>query len=239
MISGTEPARQATQGVPHDIASIMHQSEGFRPIDGKQQRARLAEEFALVALPDFSYEFHVRLRQQRLDLGFEVLAVGARPPWPRSGASCRRGARSRWRGRRASPARCAQEREIAIARLRAEAADTARQAVMHGARPVGMRQWAVADRWRSTPPGVRGAAQNISGYPGRSSRPCSVVSALRSQLAQQREMQVVGVEMDHVELGRARAHRLELQQGEDMRVLDVRCESQRRIDDRMTAPRRS
>src|SRR3954468_10471452 len=51
------------------------QPERFRPIDRKQQRPRLAQELALVALADFSYVFHVGLRQQRLDLGGEILAV--------------------------------------------------------------------------------------------------------------------------------------------------------------------
>ena len=60
MISGTEPRRKASTGVPHAIASIIDQPERFRPIDRKQQRQRLAEKFALVPLVDLADEFDAR-----------------------------------------------------------------------------------------------------------------------------------------------------------------------------------
>ena len=62
MISGTEPLRKASTGVPHAIASIMTRPNGSGQSIGNM---RFAEEFALRTLVDLSYEFDARLVEQR------------------------------------------------------------------------------------------------------------------------------------------------------------------------------
>ena len=67
MISGTEPRRNPRTGVPHAIASIMTSSKWFGPIDWKQQRQCVAEEFCFVAIVDLSHELHAGATEQGCD----------------------------------------------------------------------------------------------------------------------------------------------------------------------------
>src|SRR5579875_3258345 len=50
--------------------------EGLRPVDRKEQRARIAEECALLSLPDLADELDERMIEQRADALLEVLPVG-------------------------------------------------------------------------------------------------------------------------------------------------------------------
>src|SRR5204862_5774793 len=63
--------RPAAQGLYHGPA------ERLRPIDGKQQCLRLAEELRLLVLVDFADEFDARALEQRLDLPAEIGFVNA------------------------------------------------------------------------------------------------------------------------------------------------------------------
>ena len=68
--SPTAPARNATAGVPHAMASIMTMPNGSSPPDRKEQTARAAKlSFALrVGLA----ELVIAVRQQRTDLLIEI-----------------------------------------------------------------------------------------------------------------------------------------------------------------------
>ena len=63
--------RAAGHGLDHGKA------ERLRPIDGKQQRLRLAEELRLLMLVDFADEFDAGAIEQRLDHRAEIGFVGA------------------------------------------------------------------------------------------------------------------------------------------------------------------
>ena len=76
-ISGTEPQRKASTGVPQAMASIMDEPERLRPVDGKQQRLRVAQELRLLLIVDLADEFNARAREQRFDLRPEIDLVGA------------------------------------------------------------------------------------------------------------------------------------------------------------------
>src|SRR5581483_9193264 len=62
--------RAARHGLDH------HQPEGFRPIDGKEQRVSVAEKVALLLLPDLADELDAGALEQRLDARLEVVAIG-------------------------------------------------------------------------------------------------------------------------------------------------------------------
>src|SRR5215813_8397021 len=53
-----------------------HQAEGLGPIDGKQERTRVAEELGLLSVVDLAEVLDPRGGEQRLDLSLEVLPVG-------------------------------------------------------------------------------------------------------------------------------------------------------------------
>ena len=53
------------------------EAERFRPVDGKQQRLRVAEELRLLMFVDLADEFDAGAVEQRLDLGPEIGLVDA------------------------------------------------------------------------------------------------------------------------------------------------------------------
>ena len=160
MISGTEPARHATVGVPHDIASISTSPKGSGQSMETIAHAR-CRELALCVLGDFSTNSRAAGRAAARS-ATEVFPVH-RVNLGRDPVSCRHGARFRWRGRRAFQAKCAREMQVAIPPFRLIGAHLPGQSVVYGASPVCVRQRAsliVRDRHHRR---CRGAAANISG----------------------------------------------------------------------------
>src|SRR5262249_24502764 len=52
-----------------------HQPEWLRPVDRKQQRISVAQEFIFFAVADLAYKFHESITQQRRDHRFEIICV--------------------------------------------------------------------------------------------------------------------------------------------------------------------
>ena len=63
MISGTEPQRQATTGVPQAMASIMTGPKG-RPVDREQKGRALPRNRGLLGIADLAHELDQRIAEQ-------------------------------------------------------------------------------------------------------------------------------------------------------------------------------
>ena len=53
-----------------------HHAERLRPIDGKEERARAAEELLFAGLADLADELDERIGEERRDVSLEIRAVG-------------------------------------------------------------------------------------------------------------------------------------------------------------------
>ena len=106
MISGTEPARQATQGVPHDIASIITSPKGSGQSMGNSSARALPRNSRLSRSPISPTYSTCGCESSDSMCVSEIVPVGGIDFGGDPDLHARHGARSRWRDRRASPARC-------------------------------------------------------------------------------------------------------------------------------------
>jgi hypothetical protein len=183
-----------------------HQTERLRPVDRQQQGERVAEEVVLLSIADLADELDQRIVEQVLD-GGEVFPVGlvdlGRDP-ERHAEVLRDADRTIDALLGRDPA---EESEV-LARLLVERVQLVGQAVMDGAAPVReveRRTLRVRD----------GDDRNVAepAVEGRQVRNVETSVKRRDVRrwlpARERKVQVVDVEVDDVELGRARAHLVE------------------------------
>ena len=191
--------RAAGHGLDH------HQAEGLGPVDREQQRVRSAQERGLLMVADLADELDQRIGvdhrlDDRLPIGLvRRVDLGRHLQWLVQ--------RRRDLDRPVRPLfgrYPAQEGEVAL-RLRREAIGLAGHAVVHGGLPVGQRQGpplVVGDRHQAElGPALVDAADILHVQP-----PVQRGQRLVGVASEHRELDHVGVEMDHVEVVGALQH---------------------------------
>ena len=212
--------RAAGHGLDHGYA------EGLGPVDREKKCHRVPERPLLGGVVDLAHELHQRVVEQRCYLLLEIELVHPIDLGEDAQGHALRAWRSRSRGLAASLARPGRGRRdshpSAPARTGAD-----RAAVRDGpCQASGPAASAGAGHRRSRPAACPSNSRNSGCRSGRSSRPCSVVTVQWAWCAEQRKMQVVGVEVQHVEALGLPPYRIELQHRVRQRVLDRGVEPQ-------------